>query len=64
VKEIWKGRAGGLAARYGENAPTAAVCCQACRTCVTTNAVGIGIAAFTAAAAAALAFAKRLARTA
>lgn len=23
--------------KYGENAPMAAVCCNACRTCVTTN---------------------------
>jgi hypothetical protein len=29
------------AAKYGENAPMAAVCCNACRTCVTTNIVGI-----------------------
>ncbi len=31
--------------KYGENAPTAAVCCNACRTCVTTNIVGIATAA-------------------
>jgi hypothetical protein len=24
-------------AKYGENAPMATVCCNACRTCVTTN---------------------------
>jgi hypothetical protein len=29
------------AGKYGENAPMAAVCCNACRTCVTTNIVGI-----------------------
>ncbi len=33
------------AARYGENAPAATVCCNACRTCVTTNIFGIVIAA-------------------
>ena len=29
------------AGKYGENAPMAAVCCNACRTCVTTNVLGI-----------------------
>jgi len=36
-----------VAGKYGENAPMAAVCCNACRTCVTTNvlaAVTAGIA--------------------
>jgi hypothetical protein len=28
-----------LAARYGEHAPMAAVCCNACRTCAQTNAL-------------------------
>jgi hypothetical protein len=27
--------------KYGENAPMATVCCNACRTCVTTNVLGI-----------------------
>jgi hypothetical protein len=27
------------AGKYGENAPMAAVCCNACRTCLTTNIV-------------------------
>jgi hypothetical protein len=31
-------------ARYGENAPMAAVCCNACRTCVTTNILGVAMA--------------------
>lgn len=34
------------AGKYGENAPMAAVCCNACRTCVTTNIVGVVTAAF------------------
>ena len=38
-----------VAAKYGENAPTTAVCCNACRTCVTTNLVGVGMAAVAAA---------------
>jgi hypothetical protein len=45
VKQIWTGRAVQAAARYGEHAPTAAVCCNACRTCVQTNLIGLGLAA-------------------
>jgi hypothetical protein len=29
------------AGKYGEHAPMAAVCCNACRTCVTTNVLSI-----------------------
>jgi hypothetical protein len=32
------------AARYGETAPTAAVCCNACRTCVQTNLLAVALA--------------------
>lgn len=32
------------AGKYGENAPMAAVCCNACRTCVTTNVLGVAMA--------------------
>jgi len=39
------GRIGQAAAKYGENAPMAATCCNACRTCVQTNLLVIGIAA-------------------
>jgi hypothetical protein len=41
VKQIWVGRAAEAASRYGENAPMAAVCCNACRTCVTSNLLGL-----------------------
>jgi len=44
VKQIWTGRAVQLAAKYGEQAPTAAVCCNACRACVTTNLLGLATA--------------------
>jgi hypothetical protein len=44
VKQIWTGRVAQVAGKYGEHAPTAAVCCNACRTCVTTNLIGIVIA--------------------
>jgi hypothetical protein len=39
VKTIWTGRMAQASAKYGENVPMAAVCCNACRTCVTTNIV-------------------------
>jgi len=44
VKEIATGRIGMVAARYGEHAPMATACCNACRTCVTTNVIGIATA--------------------
>ena len=37
MKTIWQGRAVQVAAKYGDHAPMAAVCCNACRTCTTTN---------------------------
>jgi hypothetical protein len=37
VKTVWQGRALQVAAKYGEQAPMATVCCNACRTCTTTN---------------------------
>ena len=37
VKTVWQGRISHAAAKYGENAPMAATCCNACRTCVQTN---------------------------
>jgi hypothetical protein len=44
VKTIWTGRVAQAAGKYGENAPMAAVCCNACRTCVTTNVLGVALA--------------------
>ena len=38
-----------VAARYGEHAPTATVCCNACRTCVQTTLLGIAVGAAAAA---------------
>jgi hypothetical protein len=46
MKQIWAGRVAQAAGRYGEHAPMAAVCCNACRTCVTTNVLGLLTAAF------------------
>jgi hypothetical protein len=48
------------AGRYGELAPTATVCCNACRTCVTANVVGIVTAGIAGAGYAVAAFAKRI----
>jgi hypothetical protein len=41
VKQIWTGRLAQAAGKYGEHAPIATGCCNACRTCVTTNVVGL-----------------------
>ncbi len=49
MKQIWTGRMAQTAAKYGEHAPMATVCCNACRTCTTTNvltlAAGAGLGA-------------------
>jgi hypothetical protein len=47
------------AAKYGENAPMATVCCNACRTCATTNVLAIATAAITGAGYAVANFARR-----
>jgi hypothetical protein len=44
VKQIWASKPAQLAGKYGEHAPMATVCCNACRTCVTTNIVGLLVA--------------------
>lgn len=44
MKQFWTGRIAQAAGKYGENAPMAAVCCNACRTCVTTNIFGLALA--------------------
>jgi hypothetical protein len=49
VKTIWTSRIVQATAKYGENAPTAAACCNACRTCVQTNLIGLALGATTAA---------------
>jgi hypothetical protein len=49
VKQIATVRMGQVAAKYAENTPAVAVCCNACRTCVTTNIVGVLMAAAAAA---------------
>ena len=44
MKQIWTGPAIRVAGKYGEHAPMATVCCNACRTCVTTNIIGLATA--------------------
>jgi hypothetical protein len=39
------GRINQAATKLGDQAPMAAVCCNACRACVQTNAIALGIAA-------------------
>ena len=43
MKQIATMRVSQVAARYGEQAPMATACCNACRTCVQTNIVGIAL---------------------
>lgn len=62
MKEIWTSRIGQAAVRYGEQAPVATACCNACRTCVTTNLFTLALAALGGAGVAAGRLAKRLAR--
>jgi len=45
VKPIATMRVTQVAARYGEHAPMATACCNACRTCVQTNLLGIALGA-------------------
>jgi hypothetical protein len=61
VKVIWQGRVAQAAAKYGEQAPMAGVCCNACRTCVQTNLVGLALGAATAVGVAINRFARRFA---
>ena len=52
------------AGKYGEHAPMAAVCCNACRTCATTNVLSLALAAAGGTGVAVWAGVKRLARSA
>jgi hypothetical protein len=45
MNAVWHGRAIQATSKYGEHAPMAAVCCNACRTCATTNLASMGLAA-------------------
>jgi hypothetical protein len=60
MQTVWKGRLTQAAAKYGEVAPNAAVCCNACRTCVQTNLLGLAVAAVAGAGIAVARVARRL----
>jgi hypothetical protein len=51
VETTWRGRLTTAAARYGELAPAAGTCCNACRTCVQTNLLTAALAGIAASAA-------------
>ncbi len=44
MKLISTGRINDAAAKVGEHAPMAATCCNACRACVQTNLIALGLA--------------------
>ena len=44
MKAVWQGRIIQTASKYGEHAPMAAVCCNACRACVSTNVMSFALA--------------------
>jgi hypothetical protein len=60
MKQIATVRMSQTVAKYSEQAPMAAVCCNACRTCVTTNVIGLATAALAGSAFALRRFAKRV----
>ena len=43
MKQIATLRVSEVTAKYGEHAPMATVCCNACRTCVQTNLLGVAL---------------------
>jgi hypothetical protein len=49
MQTVWKGQLTQAVTKYGDVAPQAAVCCNACRACVQTNLLAAGLAAFAAA---------------
>jgi hypothetical protein len=60
-KELWQVRMTQATTRFGDHAPMAAVCCNACRTCTTTNLLALAFAAGAGAVYGTARFAKRLA---
>jgi hypothetical protein len=64
MKTEWQGRMTQTVAKYGEHAPMAATCCNACRACVQTNLIAGALAAVIALRAAAARLGRRVARAA
>ena len=60
MKTIWTGRLAQGVGKYGEHAPMATVCCNACRTCVQANLAGVAMGGVLAAGALASRLAKRV----
>jgi hypothetical protein len=56
-------KAAPVTTRAAEYGPAIPVCCNVCRTCTTTNVVGLALAGITAAAVGIVSFARRLTRT-
>jgi hypothetical protein len=52
MQTVWQGRLTQAAAKYGEHAPAATACCNACRACATSNVIALALGALTAAGAA------------
>jgi hypothetical protein len=48
MQTAWQGRLTQAASKYGEHAPAATVCCNACRTCATSNLITVALGVFTA----------------
>jgi hypothetical protein len=61
VQTVWQGRVASAASRYGEYAPQATACCNACRTCVQANLVTVALAGVTGAGYAVARLARRVA---
>jgi hypothetical protein len=62
MKKFWTGRLAAAAGKYGEHAPMAAACCNACRTCATTNLIGLATAGVAVASLGLARFVKNIAR--
>lgn len=62
MRRFWQTRVASLTGRYADVAPAVPVCCNACRTCVTTNIVGLVTAAAVALGAVVWRFATRVAK--
>lgn len=63
MKHVRQGRMIQAAAKYGDQAPMAVVCCNACRTCTTTNLLALARGAGLEAVYAVGRFVRRLLRT-
>jgi hypothetical protein len=62
TKAIWQGRMVDVATRYGDQAPMATACCNACRTCTTTNLLALATGAGLSVVYAGVRFARRMVR--